>query len=121
MIRDVTANSAVGLWPVREDRRQRRRRPPDSGAEHCRKSRKFFDEMNDWARGEGHAGLGYVTRKGGVFGGPIAKNHGEERMEALFDALGLGPMTAASSPPARKSRRQSWPARRAPAWASSWT
>ena len=55
------------------------------------KSRKFFDEMNDWARAEGHAGLGYVTRKAGVFGGPIAKNHGEERMAALYDALGLGP------------------------------
>ncbi len=55
------------------------------------KSRKFFDDMNEWARSEGHAGLGYVTRKGGVFGGPIAKNHGEDRMAALFDALGLGP------------------------------
>jgi aspartyl-tRNA synthetase len=55
------------------------------------KSRKFFDDMNDWARGEGHAGLGYVTRKGGEFGGPIAKNHGEEGMVALYDALGLGP------------------------------
>lgn len=55
------------------------------------KSRKFFDEMNEWARAEGHAGLGYVTRKGGVFGGPIAKNHGEERIAALYDALGLGP------------------------------
>jgi aspartyl-tRNA synthetase len=55
------------------------------------KSRKFFDDMNDWARSEGHAGLGYVTRKGGEFGGPIAKNHGEEGMVALYDALGLGP------------------------------
>ena len=55
------------------------------------KSRKFFDDMNEWARGEGHAGLGYVTRKGGEFGGPIAKNHGTEGMEALYDALGLGP------------------------------
>ena len=55
------------------------------------KSRKFFDEMNDWARAEGHAGLGYVTRKAGVFGGPIAKNHGEDKMAALYDALGLGP------------------------------
>ncbi|NJS13596.1 MAG: aspartate--tRNA ligase [Sphingopyxis sp.] len=55
------------------------------------KSRKFFDEMNDWARSEGHAGLGYVTRKGGEFGGPIAKNHGEEGMQALYAALGLGP------------------------------
>ena len=54
------------------------------------KSRKFFDEMNEWARGEGFAGLGYVTRKGGEFGGPIAKNHGEEGMVALYDALGLG-------------------------------
>jgi aspartyl-tRNA synthetase len=55
------------------------------------KSRKFFDEMNEWARSEGHAGLGYVTRKGGEFGGPIAKNHGEEGMLALYAAMGLGP------------------------------
>lgn len=55
------------------------------------KSRKFFDEMNEWARAEGHAGLGYVTRKGGEFGGPIAKNHGTEGMEAIYAALGLGP------------------------------
>ena len=55
------------------------------------KSRKFFDDMNEWARSEGHAGLGYVTRKGGEFGGPIAKNHGTEGMEALYAALGLGP------------------------------
>jgi aspartyl-tRNA synthetase len=54
------------------------------------KSRKFFDDMNDWARSEGHAGLGYVTRKGGEFGGPIAKNHGEEGMKALYAELGLG-------------------------------
>jgi aspartyl-tRNA synthetase len=55
------------------------------------KSRKFFDDMNEWARGEGHAGLGYVTRKGGEFGGPIAKNHGQDGMEALYAAIGLGP------------------------------
>ena len=54
------------------------------------KSRKFFDEMNDWARREGFAGLGYVTRKGGEFGGPIAKNHGTEGMEKLYAELGLG-------------------------------
>jgi aspartyl-tRNA synthetase len=55
------------------------------------KSRKFFDDMNEWARSDGHAGLGYVTRKGGEFGGPIAKNHGEEGMRALYEAIGLGP------------------------------
>jgi len=54
------------------------------------KSRKFFDDMNDWARREGFAGLGYVTRKAGEFGGPIAKNHGPEGMAALYAELGLG-------------------------------
>ncbi|KPP87566.1 aspartate--tRNA ligase [Erythrobacter sp. HL-111] len=55
------------------------------------RSRKFFDDMNNWARSEGYAGLGYVTRKGGEFGGPIAKNHGAERMEELYAEIGLGP------------------------------
>jgi aspartyl-tRNA synthetase len=55
------------------------------------KSRKFFDEMNDWARSEGHAGLGYITQKGGELGGPIAKNHGEEATRKLIAELGLGP------------------------------
>jgi aspartyl-tRNA synthetase len=54
-------------------------------------SRKFFDEMNDWARSEGHAGLGYVTQKGGELGGPIAKNHGDEGMRKLIAELGIGP------------------------------
>ncbi|MBC7159097.1 MAG: aspartate--tRNA ligase [Porphyrobacter sp.] len=55
------------------------------------RSRRFFDEMNDWSRREGYAGLGYVTRKGGEFGGPVAKNHGADAMARLFDELGLGP------------------------------
>ncbi len=55
------------------------------------KSRKFFDDMNNWAQGEGFAGLGYATRKGGTFGGPIANNHGPEGMAAIADALDLGP------------------------------
>ena len=55
------------------------------------KSRKFFDDMNGWAQGEGYAGLGYITQKGGELGGPIAKNHGEDATRALVAALGLGP------------------------------
>ncbi|MDF2493365.1 aspartate--tRNA ligase [Sphingomonas sp.] len=55
------------------------------------KSRKFFDDMNAWAQSEGFAGLGYATRKGGEFGGPIAKNHGDIGMRELAEALGLGP------------------------------
>jgi aspartyl-tRNA synthetase len=54
------------------------------------KSRKFFDDMNDWARSEGHAGLGYITHKSGELGGPIAKNHGEDATRKLVEALGLG-------------------------------
>jgi aspartyl-tRNA synthetase len=55
------------------------------------KSRKFFDDMNEWARSEGFAGLGYATRKGGDWGGPIAKNHGEAGMNRLAEEMGLGP------------------------------
>ncbi len=55
------------------------------------KSRKFFDDMNDWARGEGFAGLGYATRKGGEWGGPIAKNHGAEGMDKIAEQLRIGP------------------------------
>ncbi|HYX46495.1 MAG TPA: aspartate--tRNA ligase [Sphingomicrobium sp.] len=62
--------------------------PAPSTAE---KSRKFFDDMNEWARSEGFAGLGYATRKGGEWGGPIAKNHGEEGMNRIAEAMGLGP------------------------------
>jgi aspartyl-tRNA synthetase len=54
------------------------------------KSRKFFDDMNSWAQSEGFPGLGYATQKDGVFGGPIANNHGQEGMKAIADALGLG-------------------------------
>jgi aspartyl-tRNA synthetase len=55
------------------------------------KSRKFFDDMNEWARSEGFAGLGYATRKSGEWGGPIAKNHGEDGMNRLGEEMGLGP------------------------------
>ncbi|WP_375421512.1 aspartate--tRNA ligase [uncultured Sphingomonas sp.] len=55
------------------------------------KSRKFFDEMNSWAQSEGFPGLGYATQKDGVFGGPIANNHGQEGMQAIAASLGIGP------------------------------
>ena len=55
------------------------------------RSRKFFDDMNDWARSEGFAGLGYINIKDGVPAGPIAKNHGEDATAKLIAVLGLGP------------------------------
>ena len=60
---------------------------PGAGA----RSRKFFDDMNEWARAQGYAGLGYINIKDGEPGGPIAKNHGEEATAKLIDALRLGP------------------------------
>ncbi|TXG81405.1 MAG: aspartate--tRNA ligase [Sphingomonadales bacterium] len=60
---------------------------PGAGA----RPRSFFDGMNDWARAEGWAGLGYINFKGGEPGGPIAKNLGEAKVAELVAALGLGP------------------------------
>jgi len=51
--------------------------------------RSFFDGMNDWARDEGYAGLGYINFKDGEAGGPIAKNLGVDGTAKLVEALGL--------------------------------
>jgi aspartyl-tRNA synthetase len=62
-------------------------------------SRAFCDRMNSWAQGEGQPGLGYIFwRKEGdklEGAGPIAKNIGEERTEAVRQQLGLGDGDAA--------------------------
>jgi len=81
--------SGFGLFAGLVDKGAVVRAVPAPGT--AEKSRKFFDDMNEWARSEGFAGLGYATRKGGEWGGPIAKNHGEEGMNAIADAMGLGP------------------------------
>ena len=54
-------------------------------------SRAFCDRMNDWAKGEGQPGLGYIFWREGEEGaaGPIAKNIGPERTEAIREQLGL--------------------------------
>jgi aspartyl-tRNA synthetase len=54
-------------------------------------SRAFCDRMNSWAQGEGQPGLGYVFWRDGEDGGagPIAKNIGPERVEAIRSQFGL--------------------------------
>ncbi|WHS30772.1 aspartate--tRNA ligase [Brucella sp. NM4] len=56
-------------------------------------SRAFCDRMNSWAQSEGQPGLGYIFwRKEGdklEGAGPIAKNIGEERTEAIRVQMGL--------------------------------
>lgn len=57
-------------------------------------SRAFCDRMNSWAQGQGQPGLGYIfwrTEADEVSGaGPLAKNIGPERTEAIRTQLGLG-------------------------------
>ena len=54
-------------------------------------SRAFCDRMNSWAQAQGQPGLGYVFWRDGEEGaaGPIAKNIGPERTEAIKTQLGL--------------------------------
>lgn len=58
-------------------------------------SRAFCDRMNSWAQGEGQPGLGYIFfRDDGEGAGPIARNIGPERTEAIRRKLGLGDLDA---------------------------
>ena len=62
-------------------------------------SRKFCDRMNAYAQGEGLPGMGYIFWREGSDGieaaGPLAKNIGPERTEAIRLQLGLGKGDAA--------------------------
>ena len=57
-------------------------------------SRKFCDRMNAFAQKEGLPGMGYIFWREGEDGleaaGPLAKNIGPERTEAIREQLGLG-------------------------------
>ncbi|MDV7200561.1 aspartate--tRNA ligase [Roseovarius sp. 10] len=58
-------------------------------------SRKFCDRINSWAQGQGLPGMGYMFWREGEDGtmeaaGPLAKNIGPERTEAIRTQLGLG-------------------------------
>lgn len=60
-------------------------------------SRAFCDRMNSWAQGEGQPGLGYIfwSDDQGAWGGPIAKNLGQDEATAVMTQLGLGQGDAA--------------------------
>ena len=65
-------------WQTRRSRSGRSRRRGGGIARFC-------DRMNDWAQGEGQPGLGYIFWREGEEGGagPLAKNIGAERAEAM--------------------------------------
>ncbi|MCH8466230.1 MAG: aspartate--tRNA ligase [Roseinatronobacter sp.] len=62
-------------------------------------SRKFCDRMNAFAQAQGLPGMGYIFWRAGDNGleaaGPLAKNIGPERTEAIRAQLGLGEGDAA--------------------------
>jgi aspartyl-tRNA synthetase len=61
-------------------------------------NRAFCDRMNGWAQTQGQPGLGYIIFKEeehrAAGQGPVAKNIGPERTEAIRAQLGLGPNDA---------------------------
>jgi len=71
----IAADPKVEVWAI----------PAPSGG-----NRAFCDRMNSWAQGEGQPGLGYIFfRDDGEGAGPIAKNIGPERTEAIRERLKL--------------------------------
>ncbi|MCA3561044.1 MAG: aspartate--tRNA ligase [Aestuariivirga sp.] len=73
----IAADPKVEVWAI----------PAPKGG-----SRAFCDRMNSYAQQQGQPGLGYVFWREGEEGGagPIAKNIGPERAEAIRTQLGLG-------------------------------
>lgn len=49
----------------------------------AKESRKFFDNLNDWAKTQGAPGLGYIIFSDGAAKGPIAKFLDEAQLERL--------------------------------------
>ncbi|HEX2116711.1 MAG TPA: aspartate--tRNA ligase [Alphaproteobacteria bacterium] len=60
------------------------------GPQTAARPRSFFDKLNDWARGEGAPGLGYVVFEGGAAKGPIAKFLDEPRLQKLRELANVG-------------------------------
>lgn len=91
-IRDVTAayaGSGFGLFARIAASGGIVRAIPAPGA--GRQPRSFFDKLNEWARGEGAGGLGYLVFDPDGAKGPIAKNLEPERVAAIRDACDLKP------------------------------
>jgi aspartyl-tRNA synthetase len=84
LIADVTETfrgSGFGIFAKAVDGGSVVRAIPAPGA--GGKPRSFFDKLNDWAKEQGAAGLGYIVFEAGGGKGPIAKNLDADRINAL--------------------------------------
>ena len=89
-ISDVTAHfagSGFGLFARIAGAGGVVRAIPAPGA--AERPRSFFDKLNEWARGEGGGGLGYIQYEADGPKGPIARNLEPERAEAIRVACDL--------------------------------
>ncbi|TXH36211.1 MAG: aspartate--tRNA ligase [Rhodospirillaceae bacterium] len=90
LISDVTEvfrGSGFGIFAKAVETGSVVRAIPAPGA--AAKPRSFFDKLNDWAKAQGAAGLGYVIFDAAGAKGPIAKNLDEARLAQLREAAGL--------------------------------
>jgi aspartyl-tRNA synthetase len=85
VIADVTEpfrGSGFGIFARNVEKGSVVRAIPAPGA--ADRPRSFFDKLNDWAREQGAAGLGYIVfDKDGEAKGPIAKNLEPDRIAAI--------------------------------------
>jgi aspartyl-tRNA synthetase len=90
VIADVTEafrGSGFGIFAKQVEKGGIVRAIPAPGA--AAKPRSFFDKLNEWAREQGAAGLGYIAFAADGPKGPIAKNLDEARLAAIRAAAGI--------------------------------
>ena len=90
LIADVTEafrGSGFGIFAKQVEQGGIVRAIPAPGA--AAKPRSFFDKLNEWAREQGAAGLGYISFAVDGPKGPIAKNLDEGRLAAIRTAAGI--------------------------------
>jgi len=84
---EVFLGSGFGIFSSLVEKGGVVRAIPAPGA--AARPRSFFDKLNDWARGEGTPGLGYITFTGGEAKGPIAKFLDADRIARLKELANL--------------------------------
>jgi aspartyl-tRNA synthetase len=90
LVADVTEafrGSGFGIFARQVEQGGIVRAIPAPGA--AAKPRSFFDKLNDWAREQGAAGLGYIAFAADGAKGPIAKNLDESRIAAIRSVAGV--------------------------------